>query len=153
MNTCHFPFRRTRKVRARPLLPIRIANSETQQALNLYALVDTGARVVALPESYAGLLGFDTRKLRQEEIGTPGGWVTARAALCDVHIMMPNEEPVQGKGPVGAESAQGRVFDSAQKVVVLFLPDLSEPLVGVDELLDRYVLQVDYPAMTFSLSK
>jgi len=153
MSTCRFPFVEMSKTHPRPLLPIKIASSKTQKAVQVYALVDTGARVFAMPRRYIKLLGLSKWRLAREWIGTASGWARAHVAFCDIDIIKPKEEHPPSDAPTESEARQETVFDSPKRVVVLFLAGLSEPLVGVDDLLDKYVLKIDYPNEEFSLSK
>ena len=52
----------------RPWLPLTIRNPHTNQAINVYGLIDTGADECAIPAAYAHTLCFETRGIKIENV-------------------------------------------------------------------------------------
>jgi predicted aspartyl protease len=126
-----YPFTVTRPGDApRPYLPVTIVNPITKKRLSVFALIDTGADECAFPASFAPLLGHDLQAGQQKKISTGNGTTIAYGHTSRLEIS-------------GFET---------QEVVVDFMPNLFIPLLGVRSFLTNFVLTVDYPKRTFSLS-
>jgi predicted aspartyl protease len=115
---------------ARPYLPVTITNPDTGRQLRVYALVDTGADECAFPASFAPLLGHNLQAGQVKRISTGNGITAAYRHTTRIAI---------------------KDF-STQDVLVDFMPNLNIPLLGVKSFLSNFILTVDYPGKTFSLS-
>lgn len=115
---------------SRPYLPVTIFNPETNRAINVYALIDTGADECAFPASFAPLLGHNLQGGQMKRIHT-------------------------GNGITIAYSHKNRIIVegfSTQDVLVDFMPNLNIPLLGVKSFLGNFILTIDYPNKVFSLT-
>lgn len=131
MSTRDYPFYVVRPGDvARPYLPVTIINPDTARELRVYALIDTGADECAFPASFAPVLGHNLQTGQLRRISTGNGITTAYGHTTRIAI---------------------EDF-STQDVIVDFMPNLSTPLLGVKSFLGNFVLTVDYPKRTFSLS-
>lgn len=126
-----YPFTATRPGDVpRPYLPIVILNPTTNKRLNVFALIDTGADECAFPASFAPLLEHNLQSGQQKKINTGNGTTVAYGHTTKLEI----------KG------------FATQEVIVDFMPNLFIPLLGVKSFLSNFVLTVDYPNRTFSLT-
>jgi predicted aspartyl protease len=67
----------------RPWLPLTIRNPHTNQAINVYGLIDTGADECAIPAHYAQMIGHNLQAGVQKSINTGNGVTAAYAhTLC-----------------------------------------------------------------------
>jgi len=113
----------------RPWLPLTIKNPHTDQAINVYGLIDTGADECAIPAHYAPMIGHDLQAGTQKSINTGNGITTAYAhTLCF--------------------ETQGIKIENA---LIDFMPNLNVALLGVKSFLSNFVLTVDYRKSAFSL--
>lgn len=115
---------------ARPYLPVTIINPATNKQVKVFALVDTGADECAFPASFAPLLGHDLQAGQQKKISTGNGLTIAYGHTTRIKV-------------------EG--FTS-QDVLVDFMPNLAIPLLGVKSFLSNFILTVDYPSKSFSLT-
>jgi len=114
----------------RPFLPVTILNPETNKAIRVYALIDTGADECAIPASFAPLLGHNLLAGQLKRISTGNGITIAYSHTTRI--------VVEGF--------------STQDVLVDFMPNLNIPLLGVRSFLGNFILTVDYPNGQFSLT-
>lgn len=114
---------------ARPFLPVRIINPDSNREIRVYALIDTGADECALPSSFAPILGHDLQAGQQRRISTGNGVTIAYGHTTRIVI----EE------------------FSTQDVLIDFMPNLNIPLLGVRSFLGNFILTIDYPNKVFSL--
>jgi len=115
---------------ARPYLPVTILNPNANNQLMVYALIDTGADECAFPASFAPLLGHNLQAGQLKRISTGNGITVAYSHTTRIIV----------------ESF------STQDVLVDFMPNLKVPLLGVKSFLSNFILMVDYPNRTFSLT-
>lgn len=114
---------------SRPWLPVTVRNPHTNQAINVYGLIDTGADECAIPAHYAPLIGHNLQAGIQKSINTGNGATTAYAhTLC--------------------LESRGVKIDN---VLIDFMPNLNVVLLGVKSFLSNFVLTVDYINSSFSL--
>jgi len=115
----------------RPWLPLIIKNPHTNQSVNVFGLIDTGADECAIPAHYASLIGHDLQAGTQKSISTGNGVTTAYAhTLC--------------------LETNGIKIDN---VLIDFMPNLNVVLIGVKSFLSNFVLTVDYKRSVFSLKQ
>src|SRR3972149_3353530 len=113
----------------RSYLPITIINPENYKAINVYALIDTGADECAFPASFALPLGHNLRSGSQKRISTGNGITIAYSHTVCI-----------------------KVFDFAtENVLIDFMPNLHIPLLGVKSFLNNFILEIDYPNKVFSI--
>ena len=113
----------------RPWLSITIKNPHTNQVINTYGLIDTGADECAIPATLAPLIGHNLQAGFQKIINTGNGPTIAYS-----HTM-------------SIETKEKTISN----VLIDFLPNLSVVLLGVKNFLSNFVLIVDYKNQTFSL--
>lgn len=114
----------------RPYLPITIVNPENNKELNVYALIDTGAYDCALPASFAKPLGHVLERGHARRIRTGNG--LTRVYRHTVRI---------------------KAFGFSTEVLQLdFVPNLNVPLLGVKSFLSNFILTINYPKKSFSIS-
>lgn len=115
----------------RPWLSVTIRNPHTNQSINTYGLIDTGADECAIPAGYAPLIGHNLQAGTPKNINTGNGLTTAYAhTLCF--------------------ETDGIKIDN---VLIDFLPNLNVVLLGVKSFLSNFILTVDYKDLTFSLKR
>ena len=115
----------------RPWLPVTIKNPHTNQSINVYGLIDTGADECAVPADYALLIGHNLQAGDQKSINTGNGVTTAYAhTLCfETHGIAIND------------------------VLIDFMPNLNVVLLGTKSFLSNFILTVDYKNYTFTLKQ
>lgn len=127
----NYPFIATRPGDiARPYLPITIINPENQKEINVYALIDTGADECALPASFAPPLNHNFQAGYQKKINTGNGITIGYSHTVRI-----------------------KTFDFlTENVLMDFMPNLNIPLLGVKSFLSNFILNIDYPKKTFSIT-
>lgn len=115
---------------ARPYLPITVTNPSARKHIRVFALIDTGADECAFPASFASPLGHNLQAGLQRKISTGNGITTAYGHATRIDI-------------------EGF---STQETLIDFMPNLNVPLLGVRSFLGNFVLTMDYPNKTFSLT-
>lgn len=115
----------------RPWLEIELKNPDTNKAISVVALIDTGADECAMPQDLAEILGHNLRKGKPKTIRTGSGISTAYSHTVDIKI-------------------DGFVISN---VLIDFMPGLHTPLLGVKSFLSEFILTVNYPQKTFTLFK
>jgi len=113
----------------RPWLRVAILNPHINKKVKVLGLIDTGADECALPASYASILGHNLQKGIEKEINTGNGKTIAYSHTVSIEI---------------------ENF-STQETLIDFMPNLNVPLLGVKSFLGNFILEVDYPALKFSL--
>lgn len=115
----------------RPWLPLTIKNPHTNQTINVYGLIDTGADECAVPAHYAPIIGHNLQAGTQKSINTGNGVTIAYAhTLC-------------------FETYGIKI----ENVLIDFMPNLNVVLLGVKSFLCNFTLTVDYKKSIFSLKK
>ena len=115
----------------RPWLPLTIRNPHTNQAINVYGLIDTGADECAIPAHYASMIGHDLQAGVQKSITTGNGITSAYA-----HTLSFETQGIK-----------------IENVLIDFMPNLSIVLLGVKSFLSNFTLTVDYKKSVFSLKQ
>ena len=115
----------------RPWLPITIKNPHTNQTINVYGLIDTGADDCAIPAYYAPMIGHNLQAGTQKTINTGNGSTVAYGhTLC-----------IETRGL------------EIKNVLIDFLPNLNVVLLGAKNFLCNFVLVIDYKRQVFSLKE
>ena len=110
-------------------MPLIIRNPHTNQTINVYGLIDTGADECAVPAYYAQIIGHNLQAGVQKSINTGNGVTIAYAhTLC-------------------FETQGIKVED----VLIDFMPNLNVVLLGVKSFLSNFILTIDYKKSVFSL--
>ena len=115
----------------RPWLQLIIKNPHTNKELRTLGIIDTGADEVALPASYAPMLGHNLQSGSPKQINTGNGLTVAYSHTTCIEI-----DDIK-----------------VDNVLVDFLPNLNVVLIGVKNCLANFILTIDYPAQKFSLQK
>ena len=115
----------------RPWLPLAIRNPHTNQMINVYGLIDTGADECAISAYYAPMIGHDLQAGTRKSLNTGNGVTVAYAhTLClETHGI------------------------KVDNVLIDFMPNLNVVLLGVKSFLSNFVLNIDYSKSVFSLSQ
>lgn len=128
---------------ARPMLPIRIINPDTGIAIPAWGLIDTGADDCAIPAKFAPMIGHNLQLGRERRVGTGNGVTIAYAHKTNIEILKVEGDTVLEN--VVVENVTGTPID--------YMPNLDTILLGVDNFLDWFVLEIDYPRCCFSLRR
>lgn len=115
---------------SRPWLPVVIINPHNNKRLKLYGLIDTGADECALPASYATLLGHDLLAGSSKEINTGNGKTIAYSHTIKIEI----------------------TNFCTQEALIDFMPNLNIPLLGAKSFLSNFIITINYPNLTFSIT-
>ena len=115
----------------RPWLPLTIKNPHTDQIINVYGLIDTGADECAVPAHYAPLIGHNLQAGAQKSINTGNGVTIAYA-----HTLSFETHGIK-----------------IENVLIDFMPNLNVVLLGVKSFLSNFVLTIDYKKSVFSLKQ
>ena len=107
------------------------------------ALVDTGADGCVFPASLATLLGIDLKAVKPRKVCGVGGKCKAYPHTCDVHILNATK-----KGMVGST-----VLYTIPNTPIDFVPLGAHipGLLGVNQFLSRFILEIDYPRQLLHL--
>ena len=115
----------------RPWLPLTIKNPYTNQVINVYGLIDTGADECAIPAYYAPMIGHNLQAGVQKSINTGNGVTIAYA-----HTLCFETQGIKIKN-----------------VLIDFMPNLNVVLLGVKSFLSNFILTIDYEKSVFSLKQ
>jgi hypothetical protein len=131
---------------AKPFLPIEISTPAHTVIPPQYAfgLVDTGAAVCSIPAEFAPLLNHNLRRVKATAIQGAGS-----VAQGFPHTVRIRALAMKLNGRVNYAET---VFDTGA-IPVHFVPGLPCVLIGVKDFLEHFVLTVDYPQQTFSLTR
>ncbi|HCE46336.1 MAG TPA: hypothetical protein DET40_22550 [Lentisphaeria bacterium] len=142
----NFPFKQISPLDIpRPMLPIVIRNRKTGDSIFAWGLIDTGADSCAIPAKYAGILGHRLKAGAKINIGTGNGSTCAYVHTTEIDILN-----VDAHGNV--EPDIDKSF-SIPETKIHYMPKLDTILLGVNNFLSNFILTVDYPGKSFSLSK
>ena len=136
MPISNFPFTDIGDGYARPFLLTRIINPFNGSNLLCFGLVDTGADDCSVPASVAKTLGHNLQAGHQRGIGTGNGMATAYAHTVRFEILHP--------------ISQAPLY-IIPDTPIDFMPNLPIVLLGVQNFLSRFILNIDYPKKTFSI--
>lgn len=120
----------------RAILQIKITNPHTELSQKTYGIIDTGADECAVPASFASILGHNLQDGKMKTILTGNGETLAYAHTTKFEIFYPNTE---------------KVVYTIPDTPIDFMPNLHVVLLGVENFLSKFVLQIDYPKKVFSI--
>ena len=127
----NYPFRQvTSNKSMRPMLEVKYINPHTGKSLPTWALIDSGADNCVLPSSFAEVLGHNLEAGERVDIVGAGG-----DSFGYKHTMKMEIDGFQ-----------------TEDVMICFLPNLHQPLIGVSSFLSNFKLTIDYPKQRFSLN-
>ena len=116
---------------ARPYLQVRYINPHNGQNTRAWALIDTGADNCVLPSRFAEILGHDLKAGEETKVGG-----------------------VHGEGVAYLHTMKIEVSEfTTEEVLILFVDDLPQPLLGVKSFLSNFKLTVNFPDQYFSLER
>jgi len=126
-----------------PALWIRVTNPHTGKAAIYLAIIDTGAYDCAFPASEASALDHNLKSVAPITIKTAGGETKAYRHTCKVEILetLPNRRPGQ------------KVLYEIEDTLIVFTVGLDDFLLGCGHFLNRFVLEINYPAQKFSIRR
>jgi hypothetical protein len=125
-----------------PVLPILITNPQNGFEWQTYGLLDTGARSTTIPDFVAKKIGLDIRAGKRETGFGASGDLTLYLHKCKIDIFH-----VDSTGFTD-DTVVVHTIDSDEIAV---LEGLRFVLLGVDDFLSQFHLQVSYPARSFSV--
>ncbi|OGQ57512.1 MAG: hypothetical protein A3J24_06900 [Deltaproteobacteria bacterium RIFCSPLOWO2_02_FULL_53_8] len=131
------PFTRSINGVYRPILGLRIINPHTGRHFQTIGIIDTGADECAVPADLAPLLDHNLEKGLSKKISTGNGDNVAYSHITKFELFHP---------------ATGRLLHTVSDTPIDFLPNLRVVLLGVNSFLSRFILHIDYPKKTFSIS-
>jgi predicted aspartyl protease len=120
----------------RASLPIKIVNPETGAEYSTHGLIDTGADECAVPADLAEILGHNLTAGSSKTINTAGGTATAFKHLTGIRIYHP---------------VDAQLLFETDNIPVDFMPELHVVLLGVNNFLSRFILEINYPREVFSI--
>ncbi|MEA3351572.1 MAG: hypothetical protein U9Q82_13210 [Chloroflexota bacterium] len=120
----------------RPILPVRIINPHTGKRIQTIGIIDTGADECSIPADYAPLLGHDLQSGHIKQVYTGNGMTTAYSHTTRFEILHP---------------ASFDLLYTVDDIPVDFLPNLHIVLLGVNNFLSKFILNIDYPKHIFSI--
>jgi len=135
----NFPFIQIKKDRyPRPWLPVKIINPEKGLFIKTVGLIDTGADECSVPIGIAKELGYDLSKIRPKPVTTASGVGTAYSIVTTIEI-----------------------YDIEFKKVLYKIPDISVDftkglhcvLLGMENFLEQFVLEINYPKKVFHIRR
>lgn len=130
----NFPFLPLDGVK-RPILPIKIINPQTGKEQKTYGIIDTGADSCALPAFIAIDLGHNLSEGQESSSSTVGGDVTTWLHTTTIEICGHNNE----------------VFFKINEAHVEYIENLEHVILGVNDFLCNFRLDIDYPNDQFSI--
>ena len=129
-----------RHVKNISVLPIRIIHPDSKKSFRTYGIIDTGASQCAIPGELATALGHNLTKGKKKGVLTGKGLGTAYLHPFTIEILHPQKLDKQ-------------IIHTLDNVLIDCMPHLSDVLLGVEEFLSNYILDINYPKRRFSLIK
>jgi len=120
-------------------LPITIINPQNQKTYNTYGIIDTGATKCVIPAAIIGILGFDTTNCKDVSVMTGSGQSIAHCLITSMII----------RHPINPDK---NIVLKIDNVLINYMPNLNIVLLGVEEFLSKFVLNIDYKRRVFSLT-
>jgi hypothetical protein len=120
----------------RASLPIKIINPETGHVYSTKGIIDTGADECAVPAEFAEMLGHNLKAGFPKIINTASGPTTAFKHLSRIRIYHP---------------ADSQLLYETDNTSVDFMPELHVVLLGVNNFLSKFILEINYPRKVFSI--
>lgn len=130
------PIKKCPFMSGRPLLPVRIINPHTKKAHNAWGIIDTGADECSVPAFVAEILGHNLMAGEVKSIKTGNGITNAYSHTTRFEIFHP---------------VSHQLVYTTNDTPVDFLPNLHVVLLGVNNFLSKFILNIDYPKNVFSI--
>jgi len=127
-----------------PKLWVRLENPSTSLALNLWAIVDTGASACLAPAGAAHVLGINLKSVPDTGGNTAGGKTEVYLHRVRISIL--------GVHPNGTAN-ELEILHRTPIVTVGFSPGNSPVLLGQAGFLEHFNLSVRYPERKFSIRR
>jgi hypothetical protein len=121
---------------SRPYLRIRIINPENGRFFDSLGQIDTGADVCTFPSQIATVLGHDLEAGQASHSGTANGLARTYSHTTTIEVL----------------TLAGDILLTIQNIQAHYMRDLHTCLIGVDQFLGRYHLQINYPKQIFSIT-
>lgn len=135
----NFPFSIIARGIARPYLPVNIINSHNdKRCYSTWGIIDTGADVCAISAKFAKILGHDLKIVKPRDVDTGNGPTLAYPHSTRFEILHP---------------ITGQLIYTTIDTPVDFLLELDAPvLLGINNFLGKFILNINYPQQKFSLT-
>lgn len=121
----------------RAVLPVRIINPHNGKHINTIGIIDTGADECAIPAQMALILGHNLQAGVTKAVNTGNGPTAAYSHTTKFDIFHPGT---------------GQLVYTIDDTPIDFMPNLNVVLLGVNSFLSRFILRIDYPNKSFSIS-
>jgi predicted aspartyl protease len=131
-----FPFKVLGGLFLRPLLPVIIINPHTGEQVKQYGIIDTGADCCTVPAYIGEMLGHNIEIVPPSKTTVVGGEITTWEHTTTIQMLDKNET----------------VFYENVETYVEYVEDLEYVLIGVDDFLCDFKLEIDYPNKHFSIT-
>lgn len=122
----------------RPILPIKIINPDNHKFFKTWGIIDTGADECAISANVAEILGHNLSKGKLKPIETASGISNAFSHITTIEVFHPDDNILIYK---------------FENILVDFMDGLPHVLLGVDNFLNKFILEINYPSQVFSLHK
>ncbi|MBA7645368.1 hypothetical protein ES703_53123 [subsurface metagenome] len=142
MKIVDYPFIRAGEADPRPALFVRLISPSDSRGQDSIGIIDTGAYGYCVPAGYAEILGLDPSSGVERIVRTANGKITGYEHNCGLKVW-DSDEYLKGNKVLVCEVSE---------IPVLFLPNLTEILLGVSFLKEK-VLTINYNRKVFSLRK
>lgn len=119
----------------RPLLPIVIINPRTGKSHKTYGIIDTGADACTLPAELAAVLGHSLKKGNMSTATVVGAKVRTWCHTTTIQMLNRKDE----------------VFFTIKNAKVEYVDKFDHVILGVDDFLCKFRLDIDYPNHCFSI--
>lgn len=128
--------------KSRPFLWIKVVNPSNGNSIITNALVDTGAFDSAFPAECAPRLGHNLKAARPKTICTSNGKTKAypHTSTVDILDILPDGNP-----------NLNRILYSLPRQLIDYTEDLGQFLLGQNNFLKKFILNIDYPKKRFSI--
>lgn len=120
----------------RPYLSVKIINPCTGKSYKTYGLVDTGADECAVPASIAKIIGHDLQAGEPKDIDTGNGTTIAYKHITQIEIY---------------HTITHELLYTIKDTPIDFMPNLHMFLLGANNFLSKFILNIDYPKQVFSI--
>jgi predicted aspartyl protease len=120
----------------RPYLSVKIINPCTGKSYKTYGLVDTGADECAVPASIAKIIGHDLQAGEPKDVDTGNGTTIAYKHITQIEIY---------------HTITHELLYTIKDTPIDFMPNLHMFLLGANNFLSKFILNIDYPKQVFSI--
>ncbi|MEP9412640.1 MAG: hypothetical protein HRF42_14845 [Candidatus Brocadia sp.] len=132
----NYPFTDFKNGICRPYLPLRIINPHTDKSYKTFGLITTGADECVIPAFIAKALGYRLHTLTHKPAITGSGKAVVYGNTTKLEIYHP---------------ISGKLLYTIPDTPADFLHNLPIVLLGINNLLSRFILTINYPKKFFSI--